>query len=162
MFRSARIALGAAVLISAGVVGVYLISDAGAGGDDAGAPKPQVEGRLVTIISGEGLGDGEMANMSVTGICEFDARLLVEDGRVVSLEDVREGIDVEPGDAIAYPDYASDPGRPAPVGPAELDVYQDEEGNLRAGCAPESRVRLTDGREMTLREYQELAGVTPP
>jgi hypothetical protein len=106
--------------------------------------EPQVEGRLVEPISGEGL-DGR----GYFGLCEYDAWIELKDGIVISVRD-----------GIFGPRIPASKGRPVERGESAegisgwqppLDsgwepgvtiarIYRDDAGKLKRGCAPESVV----------------------
>ncbi len=145
-----------------GLVGLVL---AGAGvyyvlnmGDSESGHHPQVSGRLMSVYEGEGY-DGK----GFRGFCEFDAFVGVAEGNVVAevLEEGSRGVDVG-SKVIGTIFVGAVEGRgEGPSGVQNLGVYWGADGNLYAGCAPESMAERDDGTRLRIKDLPKPGYARP-
>ena len=145
-----------------GLVGLVL---SGAGlyyvvntGDSKSGHYPQVSGRLSDVYEGYGY-DGK----GFTGYCEYDAFVGVAEGNVVAkvLEEGSRGVDVG-SKVIGTIIVGAVEGRgEGPSGVQNLGVYWGEDGNLYAGCAPESMAEREDGTTVRIIDLPRSSYAQP-
>lgn len=134
---AAAIVMGFGLYLARGGEGQQVIPD---------RPEPKVAGRLMSTYIGEG------DNGGIVGECEFDARVLLEAGRVVQILEHGDRPPVRVGDRVANPLVdPSEPGGSASTARLDLlGVYWGSDGRLYAGCAPES-VIYQGGKEIPIK-----------
>lgn len=131
-----------ALALSGGAV-YYAVST----GESGLGHHPQVSGRLLDMYEGEGY-DG----FGFRGYCEYDAFVGVAEGNVVAevLEEGSRGVDVG-SKVIGTIFVGAVEGRgEGPSGVQNLGVYWGADGNLYAGCAPESMAERDDGTRLRI------------
>ena len=119
--------------------------------------QPQVPGRLVSEYPGEGY------RVGFTGLCEFDAVVTVEEGSVITEVHKTGSRPVDVGSKVISHlsvGYVEARGG-GPSGSYNLSVYWGDDGNLYAGCAPESMAELDDGTRIRITDLPKY-GSTPP
>ncbi|MCH8815713.1 MAG: hypothetical protein IH957_11605 [Chloroflexi bacterium] len=148
----ARLAVTGIVIAAIFGATLYLALDSG-GGQQVVPDGPVVEGRIRSGSVGI-LGDGS----HYLAVCESDAYVRVERDTIIKILEHGDRPEIKVGDKIDHDIYAErseefikERGYPATT--ADLYVYRDEEGIIRALCPPESTV-IIDGVSKTLEEWQ--------
>ena len=127
-------------------------------GESGSGNYPQVSGRLLDMYEGEGY-DG----FGFRGYCEYDAFVGVAEGNVVVevLEEGSRGVDVG-SKVIGTIFVGAVKGRgDGPSGVQNLGVYLGEDGNLYAGCAPESMAERDDGTRIRITDLPKSSYASP-
>lgn len=145
MLKKKRYAIAASAGLIVAAFAVYY--SVGSGESDPGR-HPQVSGRLLTVQIGDGPGGYS------TLLCEYDAQVGIVEGNVV-VKVLKEGSrGVEVGSKVIaeiFTGYVEGRGE-GPSGVQYLGVYWGEDGNLYAGCAPESMAELDDGTIVNIKD----------
>ena len=147
------VAAGVALVVAASAV-YYAAST----GESQTGHYPQVAGRLLDRYAGEGY-DG----VGFTGFCEYDAFVGVAEGNVVVkvLEQGSRGVEVG-AKVIGTIFVGAVEGRGEGLsGVQNIGVYWGEDGNLYAGCAPESIAVRDDGTTVRIKDLPKPGDSQP-
>jgi len=148
-------AIGATAVAAIGFflgLSIYLVQGGGSQQVIPDKPQPKVAGRLTSGYVGENESGGFI------GQCEFDALVLIKDGRVVEVLAHGDRPEVKVGDAVANP--PADPLNPGASSHAtefDIGVYWGSDSKLYAGCAPES-VIYQGGQEIPIKDLPSPVG----